>query len=249
MDSATAPETTAMSQTASADTTASTGVTSGTDSVTATDTTADIGSSADDSSASATVASGSEASSSGGGMPATHHLSNSDQAECGDPLWCFFNGNVGVPVGDPIEGQECFVAPIDPPFELTEMHYIVAATHTDLEAFQLRIYAREGGVPTRLIEALDVTSVEATPIEHYFEFDPAIVIDTQEFCVGFGAFEPSVASAIGMAVNTASAVPDVSYVRMEGSGNCDIPDWEDASLHDPVPAGNWCMDATIRELL
>lgn len=243
-------QTTMTSQTTSADTTASASTadtTLDTDATTVTSTasTADTGTG---SSGSASASTTDDGSSSDGGKPATHHLMNSDQTQCGDPLWCFYNGNVEVPAGDPIEGQECFVSPVAPPFELIEMHYIVASTHTDLEDFQLRVYERDGGAPTQLVEAIDATSVEASPIEHYYEFDPPLVIDTQEFCVGFGAFEPGLASSIGMAVDTASAVPDVSYVRMEGSGACDIPDWEDASMHDPPPAGNWCMDATIREL-
>lgn len=235
-----------MTQTATVDTTADTtsATTPGTESTTVTtgETDPTTGTSVDDSGSSDPSAS---ESSSSGDMPTMHHLGNSDQTECGDPLWCFYNGMVDVPAGDPIEGQECFVSPIEPPFELIEMHYIVASTHTDLEAFELRIYARDGGAPMRLIESIDATSVEASPIEHYYQFDPPIVIDSQEFCVGFGAFEPGLASSIGMAVDTASAVPDVSYVRMEGSGACDIPEWEDATMHVPAPAGNWCIDATI----
>jgi hypothetical protein len=195
-----------------------------------------------------TTSDSSESGSSSGGEGQTFNLMNGDQASCDEPLWCYFNGNVTIPAGDPIEGQECFVAPIDPPFELIEMHYVVASTHTDLEAFQIRVYAREGGAPTRLIEAIDETSVEASPIEHYYAFDEPIVIDTQEFCVGFGAFEDGVASSIGMAIDSGSAIDGVSYVRMEGSGECDIPDWEDATTHEPAPAGNWCMDATIRSI-
>jgi hypothetical protein len=244
-----APDTSAGSQTASADTSATDSAsTAGTDTTAPTSSaTASTGSDATGSSGASASAEG-DSSSSGGGPPATHHLMNSDQTECGDPLWCFYNGNVDVPAGDPIEGQECFVSPVAPPFELIEMHYIVASTHTDLEAFELRIFERDGGAPTDLIASIDATSVEASPVEHYYAFEPPIVIDTQEFCVGFGAFEPGLASSIGMAVDTASAVPDVSYVRMEGAGDCDIPDWEDASMHIPEPAGNWCMDATIREL-
>jgi hypothetical protein len=189
-----------------------------------------------------------DGSSSDGGDPAVHHLSNSDQTDCSQPLWCQFNGDVTVPGGDPIEGQECFVSPVAPPFELIEMHYIVAITHTDLEEFSLRIYERDGGPPTDVVVSIPLTSVEATPIEHYFELDPPVVIDTQEFCVGFAAEEPGLESAIGMAVDGDSSVPGVSFVRMEGSGDCDIPDWEDATAHAPPPSGNWCMDATIREM-
>lgn len=241
-----AADTSAASQTASADSSA-------TDTASTADTTAPTSGDTAATGSDATGSSGASASegdssSSGEGPPATHHLMNSDQTECGDPLWCFYNGNVDVPAGDPIEGQECFTSPVAPPFELIEMHYIVASTHTDLEAFELRIFERDGGAPTDLIASIDATSVEASPVEHCYAFDPPIVIDTQEFCVGFGAFEPGLASSIGMAVDTASAVPDVSYVRMEGAGDCDIPDWEDASMHIPEPAGNWCMDATIREL-
>lgn len=226
--------TTTATESTTADTTsASTGAT---DDATITDTSSPSTSVADDES------------SSDGGEPAVHHLSNSDQTDCTQPLWCQFNADVTVPGGDPIEGQECFVSPIAPPFELFEMHYIVATTHTDLEEFSLRIYERDGGPPTEVVVSIPLTSVEATPIEHYFDIDPPVTIDTQEFCVGFAAEEPGLESAIGMAVDGDSSVAGVSFVRMEGSGDCDIPDWEDATDHAPPPAGNWCMDATIREL-
>jgi hypothetical protein len=239
---------TEMTQTSTVDTTATTSPdTDATDDATTTaDTSA--GTTADDASTSATTSASEDSGSSSGGEAQTFHLMNGDQATCDEPLWCYYNGNVTIPAGDPIEGQECFVAPIEPPFELIEMHYVVASTHTELEAFQLRIYARDGGAPTRLIEAIDATSVEASPIEHYYEIDPPIVIDSQEFCVGFGAFDDGVAASIGMAIDTTSAIGDVSYVRMEGSGECDIPDWEDATTHEPAPAGNWCIDATIRSI-
>lgn len=201
-----------------------------------------------DETASPSTTSVDDGSSSDGGEPGVHHLSNSDQTDCTQPLWCQFNGDVTVPGGDPIEGQECFVSPVAPPFELVEMHYIVAVTHTDLEEFSLRIYERDGGPPTDVVVSIPLSSVEATPIEHYFEIDPPVVIDTQEFCVGFAAEEPGLESAIGMAVDGDSQVAGVSFVRMEGSGDCDIPDWEDATEHAPPPSGNWCMDATIREM-
>jgi hypothetical protein len=240
---------TATTQPTSADTTMTATTSPGTDDATTTapgDTTADP--TTDDASTSGETMSSAESGSSSGGEAQTFHLMNGDQATCDEPLWCYYNGNVTIPAGDPIEGQECFVAPIEPPFELIEMHYIVASTHTELEDFQLRFYAREGGAPTRLIDAIDLTSVEASPIEHYYAIEPPIVIDSQEFCVGFGAFEDGVASSIGMAIDTASAIADVSYVRMEGTGECDIPDWEDATTHEPAPAGNWCIDATIRSI-
>lgn len=242
---------TATTQPTTADTTATT-TNPGTDATddattTAPDTTT-ASTSADGTDTAGTTMASAESGSSSGGEGQTFNVMNGDQASCDEPLWCYYNGNIMIPAGDPIEGQECFVAPIEPPFELIEMHYIVATTHTELEAFQLRIYARDGGAPTRLIQAIDATSVEASPIEHYYEIEPPIVIDTQEFCVGFGAFEDGVASSIGMAIDPTSAIDAVSYVRMEGSGECDIPDWEDATTHEPAPAGNWCIDATIRSI-
>jgi hypothetical protein len=183
-----------------------------------------------------------------GADPATYHLQHGDQSACDLPLWCYWNGMIDTPAGDPIEGQECFVAPIAPPFELIAMHYVVAETHTDLEQFELRIYERDASGPTQLIESVPLTSVEAAPIEHYFDFETPIQIDAQEFCVGFAATDPGLASALGMAVDTDSLVEDAAFFRMEGNGGCDIPDWQDVVTYQPNPFGNWCMDATIREL-
>lgn len=187
-------------------------------------------------------------SSSTGGQPATYHLQHGDQTACDDPLWCYFNGNVLSPAGDPIEGQECFTAPISPPFELLSMHYSVAAVHTDLEDFELRVYERDGGGPSNLIEQVTLTQLDASPMEHDYEFAAPIQIDTQEFCIGFATTAPGLASALGMAVDTDSTVGDASFFRMEGNGACNVPDWEDVVSFQPNPFGNWCMDAEIREI-
>lgn len=187
-------------------------------------------------------------SSSGGSQPATYHLQHGDQTACDDPLWCFYNGNLLNPAGDPIEGQECFTAPIAPPFELVSMHYSVAAVHTDLEQFEIRVYERDGGGPTNIVEQVVLTQLDASPMEHDYEFDTPIQITTQEFCIGFATTEPGLASALGMAIDTDSTIGDASFFRMEGNGACNIPDWEDVVSFQPTPFGNWCMDAEIREI-
>ncbi len=237
------------SASASASTTA--GTTASTTAGTTDGTTTATGDGSSSTSGSASSDGGSTAgdgSSSTGGQPATYHLQHGDQTACDDPLWCYFNGNVLSPAGDPIEGQECFTAPISPPFELLSMHYSVAAVHTDLEDFELRVYERDGGGPSNLIEQVVLTQLDASPMEHDYEFAAPIQIDTQEFCIGFATTAPGLASALGMAVDTDSTVGDASFFRMEGNGACNVPDWEDVVSFQPNPFGNWCMDAEIREI-
>jgi hypothetical protein len=173
-------------------------------------------------------------------------VEHGSQTACDDPLWCAYNGMIDVPAGGPIEGQECFMAPVAPPYELIAMHYSVAAVHTDLETFELRIYGWDGDLPTDVITSIELNSTYASPMEHDYDFEPTIEIDTMGFCVGFATSEPGLASAIGMAVDTDSALPDVSFVRMEGM--CDAPDWQDVIDSGLMPIGNWCMDATIRTI-
>lgn len=201
-------------------------------------------SSADGSSSASTDAG--ESSSTGPGEPVEHHVEHGTQSACDDPLWCAYNGDIDTPAGGPIEGVECFLAPVDPPYELIAMHYSVAALHTEVEGFELRVYAWDGDVPTDLLSSVALNSSFASPMEHDYAFDDAIAIDTVGFCVGFATTEPGLASALGMAVDADSALPDVSFIRMDGM--CSIPDWQDVIDSDLVPLGNWCMDATIRTI-
>jgi hypothetical protein len=187
-----------------------------------------------------------DASSSSGGEPEEHHVQHGTQSACDEPLWCSYNGMIDVPAGGPIEGQECFLAPVEPPFELIAMHYSVASVHTELETFELRVYGWEGDEPTRQLGSIELNSLGATPMEHDYVFEPAIQIDTAGFCVGFATTEMGLASALGMAVDTDSTIDDVSFIRMEGP--CDAPTWQEVIGAGLDPTGNWCMDATIRTI-
>ncbi|HWB82179.1 MAG TPA: hypothetical protein VG755_44755 [Nannocystaceae bacterium] len=222
--------------------------TNGTDDVTGEPTSSVDGSSSsvDGSSSASTTTDGEASSSTGPGEPVEHHVEHGTQSACDDPLWCAYNGDIYTPAGGPIEGVECFIAPVDPPYELIAMHYSVAALHTDVEQFELRIYAWEGDVPTDLLSSVTLNSSFASPMEHDYDFDDAIAIDTIGFCVGFATTEPGLASAVGMAVDADSALPDVSFIRMDGM--CSIADWEDVIDSGLMPLGNWCMDATIRTI-
>lgn len=184
--------------------------------------------------------------STGSGEPVEHHLQHGDQSACDEPLWCIYNGMIDTPAGGPIEGQECFIGPVDPPYELTAMHYSVASVHTELETFELRVYAWDGDEPTTQLASVELNSLAATPMEHDYTFEPAIQIDSTGFCVGFAATEDGLASAIGMAVDTDSLIEDVSYIRTEGP--CDAPTWQEVIGAATTPTGNWCMDATVRTI-
>lgn len=220
---------------------------SGTDDVTGEPTgSVDGSSSSVDGGSSSASTEGDASSSTGPGEPVEHHVEHGTQSACDEPLWCAYNGQIDTPAGGPIEGVECFLAPVDPPYELIAMHYSVAALHTDVEEFELRIYAWEGDEPTDLLSSVSLNSSFASPMEHDYDFDDAIEIDTIGFCVGFATTEPGLASALGMAVDADSALPDVSFIRMEGM--CSIPDWEDVIDSGLMPLGNWCMDATIRTI-
>ncbi len=188
----------------------------------------------------------SESSSTTSREPEEHHVEHGTQSACDLPLWCPYNGDIATPAGGPIEGVECFLAPVDPPYELVAMHYSVASAHTELEMFELRVYAWEGDEPTDLLTSIELNSSFASPMEHDHTFEPTIEIDTTGFCVGFATTEPGLASALGMAVDADSTLSDVSFVRMEGP--CDAPTWQDVIDDNLEPSGNWCMDATIRTI-
>lgn len=183
-----------------------------------------------------------------GGAPVQHHLGNAAQTACEHhPLWCHAVDNVDFPLGDPVYGMECFVAPIAAPFELVAVHYSVAATHVDVDGFTLEIRHRDASGPTDLIASFDMDGGDITPNEHDIELPDAVMIDSDEFCIGFAVEADGPAGAFGMAVDTDASIDDVSFVRM-GPGACNIPEWVDVIDAAPVPTGNWCIDATIQEL-
>ncbi len=217
------------------------------------------GTQADATSATSVPTSGTESPPTGGSDAATtassttggttqHHVANAAQTACeNNPLWCHAPNNVDSPLGGPVFGMECFSAPIAAPFELAEVHYSVAATHVAVEGFVLEIRHRDDSGPTDLIAAFDMDSGDVSPNEHTIALPEPVLIDSDEFCVGFALDANASEGALGMAVDTDSAVENVSFMRM-GPGPCNVPDWVDVIDAAPVPTGNWCIDATIQEL-
>jgi hypothetical protein len=50
---------------------------------------------------------------------------------------------------------------------------------------------------------------------------------------------------LGVAVDETSTLPDLSFIRLTGSGACDIQSFVDVIDLDPEPSGNWCIEALI----
>ena len=183
-----------------------------------------------------------------GGTPMVHHLASTDQSNCDQPLWCF-TGDVWTEHGDPIYGQQCFTSPIAPPFELISVHYVVADVAPELDNFFIEVHSRDDAGPTDLLFSELKAAIDATPGSHEHVFEPAVQIDDSEFCVGFATPYEGLAGALGMAVDVGSSVSDVSFIRLEGPTGCVIALWSDViDDQDPTPSGNWCIDVQIREM-
>lgn len=178
------------------------------------------------------------------------HLQVTDQSNCSEPLWCHFGTDVWDPAGNPTYSQQCFIAPIAPPYELTSVHYVVAATAPEVNAFILEVRSRSGGAPGGVVSFAQLTANDATAGSHEYVFAPPLVIGDPEFCIGFATPYQGLAGALGMAVDVGTAVGNASYIRIEGGDGCNVATWTDViDGLDPNPSGNWCIDVDIQPLL
>lgn len=184
-------------------------------------------------------------------QPQEEHLQNADQNTCTEPLWCFYNGNTADPTGDETWVQECFLATLDPPFELTEVHWFVGDTGGSPGAMDLEVREVSDGQPASPpLAIIDLPQELSTEGEHTFELPNPVQIDETRFCVGFRIPDNGSSGAVGIAVNTIGSQPGLSWLRINGDSGCDVfPNWIDATTESITNDGNWCLDATIREVL
>lgn len=186
-------------------------------------------------------------------QPEEEHLQNADQDNCNTALWCFFadGNNVGSPTGDETWTQECFTATLDPPFELTEVHWFIADTGSNPTALDLQIRPVENNGPGGPPLVIALPGNYSDQGEHTYVLQNPVQIDSTRFCVGFRAPSNGQSSgAVGFAVDTTQQMSGVSFIRIDGESGCDLfPDWYDASNDQFSNDGNWCLDVKIRQIL
>ncbi len=166
---------------------------------------------------------------------------------CSEPLWCYVNPNVNVPAGGATWAQECFTTDMQPPFELVEFEFVLRGLAVpQVTNVALQVYERvPGGGPASAIEArpLDVPMLEYGL--NTITLDDPITITTQDFCLGLAAPDPGLGGSLGVSVNPTSSLPNVSYIRLLGDGQCYLPGWQEVISLNPYPSGNWCIRGTI----
>ena len=184
-----------------------------------------------------------------GTMPMTEALQNAPQAACDGPFWCVYNGNPADPTGGPLRDQECFSATLTPPFALTEVHYEVWMAAAQLGGFDLEVRQRNASGPGPLIASVPLNPGQhANQGSNTLQLNAPITIETGEFCVGFSAAQPGLQSALGIAVDTSSAIEGVSYLDLDT--NCSTPGFVDVIATYAGSAngvGNWCIDVVIEK--
>ncbi len=172
-------------------------------------------------------------------------LERADFRGCAQPLWCF-SDEIENPAGAPIWPQECFTANTEPPFELVEVQAVIRGLGEEIADVTLEVHGRTQDGPGALLASQSLDATRLVIGINTFMLEPPLVLERQEICIGFAAPEPEPARALGVSVDPASSEMAASYLRMEGGGACLLPDWSDVIELDTMPAGNWCIQATIQ---
>lgn len=178
--------------------------------------------------------------------PPPEHLQLYDPQNCTMPLWCY-NTNDGVFAGVPARtgSQACFTPTTPPPYGLTRVGYVIAAAFGG-PAAALQIHERTGMGPGKLITELPLDANGLTVGPHALVFNDPIVIDVPAFCLGLiGGSKDNPAAGLGVAVDTTMLPPQQSFLRIDGGGGCNLPNWSDIATVNPTPKGAWCIDADI----
>jgi hypothetical protein len=145
--------------------------------------------------------------------------------------------------------QECFTATLAPPFELVELEVIVRGLAPEVSNVQLEVYAHDGMTGPGMLLGTRPVDVAGLAIgANAIAVMPPIPIDQANVCFGLAAPDPGLAGSLGVSVNEAFVQPEVSFFRLQGGGGCNFPAWADVMDVNPMPAGNWCIRGTIREL-
>jgi hypothetical protein len=149
-------------------------------------------------------------------------------------------------VGGPISASECFSTTLEPPFELLDVHYIVRGRSDELGSFDLQIRTLDEGEPGDVVFSQTIHPATVVMGDNVVTLTDPPQIETSEFCVGFDAPGSGLTSALGIAVDESSSLEDVSWLRMVGTGPCNL-EWEDIMEIEPNPTGNWCIDVNVRQ--
>jgi hypothetical protein len=180
--------------------------------------------------------------------PAEEHLTNTDHALCGGPIWCFYSpGN--DPAGPLTWAQECFTPSLTPPYEITEVHWTVADAGASPVQMQVQLRSVVDGRPGATIDTSSPLPVSySQPGEHTYVFQNPEVLNDPGFCIGLRIPEGGTSGAVGIARVDTNEVPGVSWLRiqMDGQGCNTHPNWLDtttATMH-----GNLCIGVTVREV-
>lgn len=175
-------------------------------------------------------------------------LERASLGSCYEPMWCYL-GDVFNPAGGPMWMQECFTATLAPPFELVELEVIVRGLAPEVSNVQLEVYAHDGMTGPGMLLGTRPVDVAGLAIgANAIAVMPPIPIDQANVCFGLAAPDPGLAGSLGVSVNEAFVQPEVSFFRLQGGGGCNFPAWADVMDVNPMPAGNWCIRGTIREL-
>lgn len=167
------------------------------------------------------------------------HLQHGSHATCTTPIWCY-DTSFDDPAGGPAASVECFDAPIAPPFTLSAVHYDVGGVAAQVQQFDIEVYRWPNATPGSLVVSYSLGAAEATEGEHVFDLPEPLVIDATRFCVGVRTTASGLAGALGIAADTDSTLPGVSWA----SASCGVPQWTDP-IGFATPEGNFCIGADI----
>lgn len=174
------------------------------------------------------------------------HLQLYIPENCDEPLWCY-NTQQGVFSGLPrlVRSSVCFVPTMPPPYRVTRVGYIIAATFGDLSGdTRLEVHALADGGPGNLLYDQLLDPAALVPGYDEVSLTTPPTIEKPGFCVGLSGGRSSPGAGLGVAVDPSGPALMEAYY----AGGCNGLPWTDILELKPNPTGRWCIDADVTAL-
>jgi hypothetical protein len=165
-----------------------------------------------------------------GGLPVTEaNLENTDLASCTDRVGCWGQ----IPAG-PWTAVECFDSPVDPPYDVTNLRFVVGWITNSFDDLDIIVYERTAsGLPGDVVWSGYMTNQPDEGMNDISFGMQAPTVNTPGFCLAFRVPDGGWDGGIEYATNTSAPVSDGSYY-----GNCGVTSW--TGLGE-----SWCIGARV----
>jgi hypothetical protein len=168
-----------------------------------------------------------------------------DEAQCDFPFWCVFNGDISKPSTAENRNVECFDAPLDPPFTVERVGFVVYGSKNS-PAAKLEFHSYDDGAKKPVAAPFHVVDIGKIDGNGYRDFplDSPVFVDAHRFCISVHSgqqFGPQ----LGLALDDVLAPAGQTFVAINGPQGCQLPALTDITTLQSSKKTQWCIDATI----